>query len=125
MTYLAVRHLHITCAIISITLFAVRGGLALAALDWRRWAILRWLPHLNDTVLLSAAAWLAYTSGQYPGQQAWLTAKVIALVFYVLSGLQALKPDMARGARLGWYVSALLCVGYIVSVAHARSPLPW
>lgn len=125
MTYLAVRHLHIACAILSISLFALRGGLSLAAVDWRRWQALRWLPHLNDTVLLCAAAWLAYTSGQYPGQQAWLTAKVIALVCYILLGKQALKPDLPRASRAWWYAAALLSAAYIVSVAHARNPLPF
>ena len=36
------RHLHITCVVLSITLFLLRGGLGLCGVDWRqRWPALR------------------------------------------------------------------------------------
>ena len=37
------------------------------------------MPHVNDTLLLSAAIALAVMSAQYPLVQPWLTAKVVAL----------------------------------------------
>ncbi|QNM95146.1 SirB2 family protein [Chitinimonas koreensis] len=125
MSYLTIRHLHIACALLSIGLFALRGGLALACIDWRRWPPLRWLPHLNDSLLLAAAVSLAWLSGQYPFQQAWLTAKVIALAAYVLLGKRALAPQLPVSRRLAWLAAALACVGYIVAVAVTRSPLPF
>jgi uncharacterized membrane protein SirB2 len=125
MSYLAVRHLHITCAMLSIGLFLLRGCMALAGRDWRRWSPLRWLPHANDTVLLIAAATLAGMSGQYPIRMPWLTAKLLALVAYILLGRQALKPNLTRAQRAAWLAAALACVGYIVSVAVTRNPAPW
>ncbi len=120
-TYLALRHLHIGAALLSITMFTLRGGLALTGQDWRRWKPLRWLPHVNDTVLLLAAISLAYWSGQYPIQQSWLTAKVLALLAYIGLGKLALRSVLPCRQRACWFVAALLCVGYILGVAHTRS----
>jgi uncharacterized membrane protein SirB2 len=125
MIYLAIRHLHITCAILSISLFLLRGSLALAGRDWRRGPLLRWLPHLNDTVLLAAAATLAIMSHQYPLQSNWLTAKVAALFAYILLGKQALQPNMPRAKRAAWLAAALASVSYIVAVAVSRNPQPF
>lgn len=122
MDYLAIRHMHMGFAAISIALFALRGGLALAGADWRAWRPLRWLPHLNDTALLLAAITLAWVSGQYPFQQGWLTAKVLALVVYVVLGRQALRPGLRPARRAAWFMAALGSVFYIVAVAITRSP---
>ena len=91
MDYATIRTLHITCAVISITLFTARGAMQLAGTDWRRWRWLRIVPHLNDTLLLAAAITLAVMSAQYPLAQPWLTAKVLALVAYVALGSVALR----------------------------------
>ncbi len=78
MSYLALRHLHITCVVVSVTLFVLRGGLGLWGVDWRRrWPVLRWLPHANDSVLMAAGVGLMVWSAQYPGaQHPWLAAKL-------------------------------------------------
>lgn len=123
MSYLALRHLHIACVILSVGLLVVRAGLLLSGQPRPR--VLRWLPHVNDTVLLSAAVGLAVWSGQYPLQQSWLTAKVVALVIYILLGRQALREGLAVSQRLLWLAAALACVGYIASVAVSRNPLPF
>lgn len=122
LSYLALRHLHISCALLSIGLFALRGGLALTPFAWRRITPLRWLPHLNDTVLLASAVALAWQSGQYPFQQSWLTAKVLALLVYIVLGKQALRATPGTLPRGVYFVAALVCAGYIVAVATTRSP---
>lgn len=122
MSYLALRHLHISAALLSITLFALRGALALCGVHWRRWSLLRWLPHLNDSILLAAAITLAWMSGQYPFQQAWLSAKVLALLAYIGLGKLALRAEQPQVQRLLWFIGALACVAYIVAVARTRSP---
>ncbi|MEH6459432.1 SirB2 family protein [Chitinimonas sp. JJ19] len=122
MSYLTLRHLHTTAAFLSVGLFMLRGGLALAGRNWRQVPTLRWLPHVNDTVLLSAAISLAWLSGQYPFQQHWLTAKVIALLAYIATGKMALRPEQDRTRRVCWLLAALACVAYILAVARIRSP---
>lgn len=95
--------------------------MALTPFNWRRITPLRWLPHLNDTVLLASAVGLAWQSGQYPLQQSWLTAKVLALVAYILLGKQALRPTPGALPRGLYFAAALVCAGYIVAVATTRS----
>lgn len=121
MNYPALRDLHVTCVVISISLFVLRGSLQLAGADWQRWKPLRFLPHLVDTVLLISALWLASLLHQYPFVDAWLTAKFLALVAYVLLGRQALRPGAQAQTRAICFASALLVVAYIIGVALTHS----
>ena len=121
MSYLAVRHLHITFVTLSISLFILRGGLQLAGIDWRRWRVLRIAPHVNDTLLLTAAIALAWMSGQYPFVLPWLTAKVLGLCGYIILGSLALRRNLPATQRAACFAGALLAVAYIVGVAITRS----
>ena len=121
MDYSTVRALHIACAALSITLFVARGGMQLAGVNWRRWRWLRILPHVNDTVLLGAAIALALASHQYPLQQPWLTAKVLALLVYIGVGGLALRSGASPARQRLAFAVALATVAYIVAVALTRS----
>ncbi|OIQ77543.1 hypothetical protein GALL_407590 [mine drainage metagenome] len=122
MEYLLVKYLHLTCVLMSISMFVLRGALALRSRPWRQWRVLRVVPHLVDTVLLGSALWLAWRIGQYPFVNGWLTAKVLGLIAYILLGMRALGKDTPQSKRLPFFVAALLTVGYIVGVALTHSP---
>lgn len=120
-----VYFVHVTTAAISITLFVLRGlGIMLNA-GWLRWKPVRVLPHLNDTLLLLSALMLAWITHQYPLQQSWLTAKLVALVVYILLGMVAMRWGPTRPIRAIAWLAALITFGYIVAVALNRSPVPW
>ena len=121
MDYLVLRHLHMSCAAISITLFVVRGTCQTAGWQWRQWRWLRIAPHLVDTVLLVAAISLAWRSQQYPFAQNWLSAKVVALLVYIGLGSLALRTGASRTEQRAAFLGALLTVAYIVGVAMTRS----
>lgn len=123
MEYATIRTIHVTCAALSIAGFVLRGGLMLAGSPLLRARLARVAPHVVDTVLLASAIALAWMSGQYPFAQAWLTAKVVALVAYVVLGTFALKRGRTPRARAICFVLALATVLYIVAVALTRSPL--
>lgn len=133
MLYVAVKHLHIICVVLSITGFCLRGWLRLqkSALTGRRnerqdeprW--LRILPHVNDTILLLAALTLTVLIGQYPFVDAWLTAKVFGLIAYIILGALALQAGRAVWLRLGAGVLAMLVFSWIVAVALKKNPLGW
>ena len=72
--YLALRNVHIACAILTITLFVLRGGLMLADSRWQQNVVLRYLPHAVDTVLLTTALMLTTVIQQFPFAVDWLTA---------------------------------------------------
>lgn len=121
MEYLLLKHLHVTCVVTSVSLFVLRGTLELMAQPWRRWRWLRVAPHLVDTLLLGSALWLAWRLGQYPFVDGWLTAKVLALMLYILLGSRALGIKTPALQRPVYFVAALLSVGYIVGVALTHS----
>lgn len=121
--YLVLRHVHITCAILTISLFVLRGGLMLAESPWQRNVVLRYLPHAVDTVLLTTALMLTTVIHQYPFAVGWLTTKVVLLVVYILLGSVALKRGRTKGIRIAAFVAALATVAFLVTVARAHHPL--
>ena len=121
--FLWVKHLHVTCVGLSIGLFVVRGALELLSWPWRHWRLLRVAPHLVDTVLLSSALWMAWRTGQYPFVDTWLTAKVLALLAYIVLGRFALAKNTPPRQRPLFFAAALCSVAYIVGVALTRSPV--
>ena len=123
MSYLVLRNLHVSCVVLSGVGFLLRGRWMFTASPMlnRRWV--RVVPHLVDTTLLGSAIALVVTSGQYPLAQNWLTAKVIALLCYILCGTMALKRGRSQAVRSTFFVAALAVFAYIVSAAMTRSPL--
>ena len=118
--YLAIKQVHTGAAGVSLTLFVLRGA-------WRRNAperlAARWVrvvPHVVDTVLLVSAIWLAWQIGRDAAP--WITAKVVALLLYIVLGSIALKRGRTPGVRTAAFFAALATFGYIVSVALTKSP---
>lgn len=121
MDYLFAKYLHVGCVLLSVTLFTLRGVLQLLAKPWRQSRLLRMAPHINDSVLLSAALWMVWRSEQYPFVLSWLTAKVLALLAYIVLGHIALSPATPSQQRLPYFLAAMTSVAYIVGVAFTRS----
>ena len=121
--YLLLRHAHIGCAILSIALFVFRGGLMLAESTWQRNVVLRYLPHVVDTVLLTTALMLTTVTHQYPFATGWVTMKVVLLAVYIVLGSIALKRGRTKRIRMAALAAALLTIGFLVSVARAHHPL--
>jgi uncharacterized membrane protein SirB2 len=125
MDYYALKYLHMSCAALSGGLFLLRGCWMLfqPARLQQRWV--RVAPHIIDTALLASAVTLAVLSGQYPLAQGWLSAKVLALLLYIVLGTVALKRGKTRAVRATAFAAALACFGYIVAVAVSKQPLPF
>lgn len=120
--YTVLKTIHVGSVVISATGFIVRGLLMLAAspLLAQRW--MRVVPHVVDTVLLTSAIALAALLQQYPFVAGWLSAKVVALVAYIVLGSIALRRGPTRLMRAVAWVGALLALAYIFAVAFARDP---
>lgn len=82
-------------------------------------------PHIIDTVLLASAIGLAVMIEQYPFQHSWVTAKVFALIAYIVVGTIGLKRGKTKTIRVVAWLAALVIFAYIVSVALTHSPLPF
>lgn len=122
MSYLLLKHAHITLAALSGALFLLRGAWMLAGspLLARRWV--RTAPHMIDSLLLASALWLAFWSQQSPASSPWLAAKIAALVAYILLGSVALKYGKTLLQRAVAFGGAVLCFGYIVMTAITKNP---
>jgi uncharacterized membrane protein SirB2 len=123
MSYLALKHLHVTCVVLSGLGFALRGWWMLNDSSLLRARLTRVVPHVVDTLLLGSALLMAWQSSQYPFAQGWLTAKFFGLLAYILCGTMALKRARTKGRRVVFLVLALLAYAYIVVVALTRNPL--
>lgn len=120
--YPALKYLHITCVVMSISGFFLRGVWMLSDSPMlaRRWV--KVLPHINDTLLLAAAIGLVLVTGQYPFVSGWVTAKVFGLLAYIGLGIFALRRGRTKAQRAAFWVAALAAAGYVVSVALTRDP---
>lgn len=118
------KTVHISCVVLSIAGFTLRAGLMLAGSPALRQRWVRTVPHLVDSLLFFSGLGLAWNLQQYPGTTPWLTAKLAALVLYVIFGALALR-GRHLSRRLSALILAYLTFAYMVSVALTRSPQPW
>ena len=115
--------LHVACAALSISGFALRGFWMLRGDPRLSHRLVRILPHTIDTLLLGSAVGMLVLWGLWPWQAGWLMAKIAALLLYIALGMVALRFGNTAGIRVTAWLLALLCAAYIVSVALTKSPL--
>jgi uncharacterized membrane protein SirB2 len=123
MDYADWKLLHQGAVALSITGFIARGLGAFAGAAWVRGRAARTVPHAVDTVLLGSALVLAWMLRLTPGAAPWLVAKIAGLLLYIGLGMLALRPGRPLALRIGAWLAALLCFGWIVSVALTKNPL--
>jgi uncharacterized membrane protein SirB2 len=80
--------------------------------------------HIVDTILLASAIALAVMIRQYPFAAPWITAKVVALVLYIVLGSIALKHGRTPRIRIAAWIAAQCVFAYIVWVAIHKDPIP-
>ena len=115
------KNIHMLTAFFSISLFILRFYWVMRDSEMMSKKWVKIVPHVNDSILLIAAILLAVSIEQYPFVHAWLSAKFIALVFYIVFGLFALKRAKTKTAKGLFFVLAIISFGYIVMVALTRS----
>lgn len=125
MSFLTLKAIHVSCAVISFALFFLRGIWSFNGSPIIRQRWVKVVPHAVDTLLLVSALALAFTIQQYPFVDAWLTAKFFGLVLYILLGTLALKYGKTKAVRVSAWLAALAVFAYIVLVAKQHNPLPF
>ena len=118
--YHIIKGVHMLAAYTTAVLMLLRLGLDAAGRPGWRGTPLRWLPHLNDTVLLAAALGLMALTGWMPFVHHWLTGKVILLVGYILTGKWALDQARTPGVRTVAALVALVQLAAIFALATLR-----
>ena len=125
MNIILIKSVHVTCVVTSYTLFFLRGVWLIQGSPMLRQRWVKIVPHVTDTLLLVSAITLAIGIRQYPGVDAWLTAKVVGLVIYIGLGMAAFRFAKTLRARIIAWVAAQLVFFYIVAVALTHNPLPF
>lgn len=125
MSFLTLKAIHVSCAVISFALFFLRGIWSFNGSPIMRQHWVKVVPHAVDTLLLASALALAFTIQQYPFVDGWLTAKFFGLVLYILLGTLALKYGKTKAVRVSAWLAALAVFAYIVLVAKQHNPLPF
>ncbi len=123
-TYVLIKSLHLSTVFITAALFLLRVIWMLQASPLLQHRVIKVVPHINDSLLLISGITLAVMTHQYPFVNGWLTAKLFALLAYIVFGSLALKRGRTLQHRR---VAALLAVAtfaYILAVALNRNPLP-
>ena len=125
--YFTVKSIHILCVSLTLLLFFLRGIWMLQNHPRLQQSWVKIIPHLIDSVLLFSGITLVVTIHQYPFVNHWLTAKLLALLWYIILGHLALKRGKTKTLRLTAWISALGIFAYIVTVALKRTvnPLIW
>jgi uncharacterized membrane protein SirB2 len=121
--YLQLRNAHMLFALISVSIFTLRGLLMLAGSARVQSPWLKYTSYTVDTMLLTAALILTTIIHQYPFQTGWLTMKVVLLVVYVVLGSIALKRGGTKAVRATAFGAALVTVVFLYTVARAHHPL--
>ncbi|MGB9330630.1 MAG: SirB2 family protein [Steroidobacteraceae bacterium] len=120
-SYVALLGAHMLLAVSSPLLFSLRAWRSIRGLEPARgW--LRLTPHVLDSLLLLAGIGLALIIRQYPFVDAWLTAKLLALIAYIAAGHVAVRRARSVRGKLTAWLIALALVLYIFAVAITRSP---
>ena len=119
--YFIIKAVHICTALISVLSFIMRGIWMMqssSALN-KKWVKIT--PHINDTLLLVSAIVLVVMTAQYPGPAAWINAKIIGLILYVVLGVIALKRGKTLTVRIIAWVGALAAFAFVYATALQKS----
>ncbi|MCC2597677.1 SirB2 family protein [Pusillimonas sp. MFBS29] len=122
MNYLAIKHLHVTAATLSILFFVIRAYWSVTESAILQHRLVKTLPHVIDTVLLLAGVTLAAMMG---ANQPWILVKIVALIVYIGVGSIAIKYGKTPKTRAIAALVAILIFAYIVGVALTKHPLSW
>ena len=123
--YVLIKSLHLSTVFITSALFLLRLVWMLQASPLLQHRVTKVVPHINDSLLLISGIALAVMSHQYPFVNGWLTAKLLALLAYIVFGSLALKRGRTLQHRRVAALLAIATFAYILAVALSRNPLPY
>ena len=123
MDYQTIKTIHIGAVTLSASGFAVRGLAALRGAAWVQGRLAKTLPHVLDTLLLLSALGLVWMLRLNPLLTPWLLAKILGLLLYIGLGMVSLRPRLSPALRATTWLSALLVLGWMASVAVSKNPL--
>ncbi|MCH7829241.1 MAG: SirB2 family protein [Proteobacteria bacterium] len=125
MTYLLIKTLHMTTAIVTISGFILRAYWMVTQSEKLQHKFTRIAPHIIDTVFLSSGIALVLMSNLNAFSQPWLLAKFAGLILYIVLGTIAIKRGPTLQIRVAAFLIALAVFAYIVGIAVTKSVASW
>ncbi|GAB57953.1 MAG: SirB2 family protein [Pseudomonadota bacterium] len=113
--YLPLKQLHMFCAYLSAGLFMLRLLLDMAGKPGWRLSPVRYLPHINDTLLLTLAFTLLAIGPWQPFVHQWLGFKILLLLGYIVFGIGALKQRLSLPVRA---VCAVIALAHLAGIFY-------
>ncbi len=114
--YALLKMLHIALALISGLGFALRGFIRLVLNRPLAHPLIRFGPHLIDTVLLASGIALWVILGLSPAVAGWFGLKLLLIVVYIVLGITAFRHASTGPATL-LYLTALTVFVAIAALA--------
>ncbi|MDG2091276.1 MAG: SirB2 family protein [Gammaproteobacteria bacterium] len=124
-TYLILKSIHMSSALLSISGFILRGYWMLNDSPLLQSKPVKILPHIVDTVLLLSAIGLLFNLGFGLLKQGWMFHKVALLLVYIVFGMIALGSKYSRSRKISAFVGAILVFCYIAGIAFTKTALSW
>jgi uncharacterized membrane protein SirB2 len=124
MSFVLLKYIHITCATLTISLYCLRGIWMMreSTLFNHRWS--RRIPPIIDSTLLLTGIYMTTQIQQYPFTDNWLTAKILALLAYIIIGIVGFRARTKKMRTTAWLIAIMIFV-YIALVARTHNPLPF
>jgi uncharacterized membrane protein SirB2 len=117
------KHLHMTLAVLSISLFTLRFIWTLANSPRLQAKWVKISPHIIDTLLLTFGVVMAVQYSINPIDQLWFGEKLLAVVAYIFTGYFTLKLARNKQMQIIGYLGAMGWVMLIVRLAMSREPV--
>jgi uncharacterized membrane protein SirB2 len=121
--YAQIKAFHIFVALLSGSLFALRGAFALGGARWPNAAPVRFTSYAIDTALLTAALMLLTILPGAVFANGWLAVKLVLLVGYVVLGVFALRRAKTQRGRVLSFAGALLLFAGMYATARSHDPM--
>lgn len=116
-----IKSIHIACALLSISGFIYRGILKFKNSEKLNKKWLKVSPHIIDTALLASAIYLVSAGDFLSEPHAWIHAKIVLLVLYIVFGLMTLRfCKTMRMMRIS-FVLAIACFASILAIAQTKT----
>ena len=109
---------HMLFILLSVGSFITRIMLAQFKPAWLQPKLAKIAPHVIDTILLLSGIGLVFQGNWMAGEFGWILTKLVMLIAYIGFGVMAMRSTGIK--RWGAFVLALVCFGYIISVAVTK-----
>lgn len=123
--YPQIKSAHVHLVLLSVSLFALRGGFALFGAHWPRHALLRYGSYTIDAILLTFGVMLVTMLPGAIFANGWLWLKLLLIAVYIVLGIGSMRERLPRWQRTILYLAALLIVAWAWGIARMHHPLGW